>query len=542
MKERIHELMQKGNLDEIKEYIKSNPTSLSVRDAGGAVALHYAMQRGEPDIVRYLLARKEVDRHPRSNAGVTPLHAAVIKNNPELLMDYELDEEVDTKAPFLLHIVANNNCRIKVFEHCIRIGCNANTPLSLANDSLGALNIHNTMTPFMIACSKGHKILARFMLDRYGDSLDASILDHKGCSMLRWALELREVDMLEKCLRLGISVDAQDLDGFSCLHWTSIYAAKNMGFWKEGAVSLIFYGANTSLKTQDNERGMTALGIAAFGQNASALEAVETLLEHDVDCNIPSSVTISASPLSLPPLWIAVSAGNLDAAASLVQNTRGSNTRQEGGNTLLHLVMRNERGMECAKKLLAKHPWMLNDKNGEGGTPILGAAVANQVKNIEFLLSRGANLDIISDNGMHTVHWAAMYGSTDALQVLFEHDQALVTIQDTARNTPLRTAITHNKFSTASAIVSRYTTDTINTKNARYETALYLALQKFAETRTQDAKDCIKAIASLASFEDIDYGHHSASEVAGILRIEDSEVLGLLGASANPAVQALEAA
>ena len=76
---------------------------------------------------------------------------------------------------------------------------------------------------------------------------------------------------------------------------------------------------------------------------------------------------------------------------------------------------------------------------GAGGTPLHIAAMSNQVEIIEFLLGKGADVNIKAgdENGSTPLHWAAVFGKYEAVKALVETGKADVNARDNNNVTAL---------------------------------------------------------------------------------------------------------
>jgi len=79
----LHDAAMRGNLDTVKELIKSG-VEVDSRNSEGATALHWAAFKGQTDVARYLLAKgADVNAHTRK--GSTPLRLATTHEQHEVI-------------------------------------------------------------------------------------------------------------------------------------------------------------------------------------------------------------------------------------------------------------------------------------------------------------------------------------------------------------------------------------------------------------------------------------------------------------------------
>ena len=90
--------------------------------------------------------------------------------------------------------------------------------------------------------------------------------------------------------------------------------------------------------------------------------------------------------------------------------------------------------------LLIKHNADVNVKSATGSTALHSACAWDQKLITELLISSGANVDAIDNNGQTPLFFAVMYGLTEIVQILLRHKAVMSiqnkkgeTVQDVAR-------------------------------------------------------------------------------------------------------------
>jgi ankyrin repeat protein/tetratricopeptide (TPR) repeat protein len=102
---------------------------------------------------------------------------------------------------------------------------------------------------------------------------------------------------------------------------------------------------------------------------------------------------------------------------------------------------KKDEALERVKALLARDPAQLNarDEKNDGATLLHLAVQEGQTNVLEFLLSRGARLDIKDNNNYTPLHWAVMLGFKDIARLLISNG-ADVNDRGLNRMTPLHDA------------------------------------------------------------------------------------------------------
>jgi|GEM_PF-1253826 len=127
-----------------------------------------------------------------------------------------------------------------------------------------------------------------------------------------------------------------------------------------------------------------------------------------------------------------------EVSAQLIQQMETS-IAQNLEKKKIHDRLKNEEALQQIKNQLDKHPNQLNAQDKEGSTLLHKAAEAGQTDVVEYLLSRGARMDIPDNNGYFPLNWAIMLQHVDTVR-LFIQKGAPVTQKSIGGMTPLHDA------------------------------------------------------------------------------------------------------
>ena len=97
---------------------------------------------------------------------------------------------------------------------------------------------------------------------------------------------------------------------------------------------------------------------------------------------------------------------------------------------------------------------VINKRGDNGNTLLHEAASANDVVLIEFLIKKGADLEILNDNGYTPLKKAFMRGNMDAFKMLLENG-ANPTAMDFAGWTLLHAAVCCNEYEAAQMLLKK---------------------------------------------------------------------------------------
>lgn len=132
-----------------------------------------------------------------------------------------------------------------------------------------------------------------------------------------------------------------------------------------------------------DDEGNTILHYAAYQKN----EVLKHLVEMGVEVN-------KKNKRGKTPLHNAVMGGNRDNVLTLMYYRSDVNTKDEDGNTALHLAKNNAEIV----KILIENGAEANSKNNEGNTPLHVAAANNTYDIVNILIDNGANINLKNKN------------------------------------------------------------------------------------------------------------------------------------------------
>jgi len=229
--------------------------------------------------------------------------------------------------------------------------------------------------------------------------LDLSeVRDHNGRSLLHWTVNLGLKEETEYLLTY-INPNVTDDEGQTPLHITSD---------PEIALILIRHGADPNLR---DGKGRTPLHYARSAELAELLihhganphiadnegntplhtsDAIEVILRHGADPNLRNKK-------GLPPIFYTENCKDMMLLLHATDRDIVANTRNEHGETLLHLAARYN-CVEAAQILVEFID--INSRDADGNTALHLACIYRNFEMIKWLLSAGADLKIPNKNGL----------------------------------------------------------------------------------------------------------------------------------------------
>jgi ankyrin repeat protein len=242
------------------------------------------------------------------------------------------------------------------------------------------------------------KVKAAIMVESTSTKMDPTEVD----VYLSYAAESGCVESVMACLAQGACVNSESEDKFTPLH----YACNTTKEYLPVVKLLIQRNANVNIL---NKYGETALLKAAYRGHD---KVVEELLQHDADTTPFSTAGLSA-------LSAAVGQGHLLVANLLIKYEAPLDLPLT--SPPLWEAIANKR-WKCSMLLIESGCSVHAPPEAPNPSFLCAAAERGQIKLVEKLLSRGANIEEKDDRGLTPLLCAAKAGKEEAVLTLCEHN------------------------------------------------------------------------------------------------------------------------
>ncbi|KAJ3121689.1 SH3 and multiple ankyrin repeat domains protein 2 [Physocladia obscura] len=179
-------------------------------------------------------------------------------------------------------------------------------------------------------------------------------------------------------------------------------------------IVLLENGASMDYRCSDKHHGRAALHVAVANNKISAFRC---LIQKGAWIEIPDA-------FGQTPMYYAVSSGNHECAARLLELKAEVSYVDESGKTLLHMACLNNSGILTG--LLIDYGYLdMEAVNVAGNTPLHLTATRNAVESAQRLLIRGADRDKTNKFGNTALQMAILSGSSEVAELLksFSLDQ-----------------------------------------------------------------------------------------------------------------------
>ncbi len=275
----------------------------------------------------------------------------------------------------------------------------------------------NGKPPFNRACYRGQIEVAAYLLKQ---GADINTKSSNGSTSLHGAGFYGFPDMANWLLEHGADPDIPNDAGYTPLLSSAI--AGNVDI----ADMLIAAGANPNVT---NERGHALIHMYAW---SGQTERVLALIDHGVDIDVLNQDMDT-------PLICAAESNVRDLVEILMARGAKLDQVNDEGRTLAHYFAQFG-NVEALAILLEKHPDLAGAVDEDGWTPLFFAARISSVDAMKLIISRGVDLNTLTEQQQHPIMWAIHADSTDGLEYLLESGvNPNLTLRD--NDTPLTLAL-----------------------------------------------------------------------------------------------------
>jgi ankyrin repeat protein/beta-lactamase regulating signal transducer with metallopeptidase domain len=492
--------------------------------------LYNAISKGDAEQVRSLISQG-ADVNTQEELGFTPLHLAALLGNQKIiniLIDEGANPNIkiaDEITPIYCAIVSPVADRMKVTELLIDKGAefskihiasflgDLETVKDLINHGadIDSKDIMDT-TPLHFAAAGGQKDIIKFLIDKgsdinagaaeeftplhtavcfSGDPEVINLLIAKGADvkvkgLLAASLETAAVKaMISRLPEIDFTeFNSQQFgqimtDEFTSKHDSestklllskgakideyTLFMAAEMGI-KHIIESAIAEGFDLNIKDHD---GATALW---YAKEKGHTEIVELLQKH-------GAKEIAPAPGAL--LCRAASQGDIEKVKSLIEKGINVNTKDKEGYTAIYDAA--ARGHKDVVEFLINKGADINirvdidAKNSGLWTPLQTAVRHNQASVVELLISKGASVNTKDKWGFSPLHTAAKHGYTGVAEHLIDKGADL-NAKNNNGETPLHIAARRNNKLAAELLITKDAN--INAKNKWNRTPMEIALDQ----------------------------------------------------------------
>ncbi|CAH3039511.1 unnamed protein product [Pocillopora meandrina] len=457
--------------------------------------LHIASQYGSVAAIEMLLSY-ELKPDSRDGEGNTPLALAAAygqKKAVDCLLEHGADPSLKGKIGWsLLHFVAVSG-NVIIIETMLSKGLDIN--------ARGKTMCNDGTTPLMVAAVTGKERAVNLLLSK---GADPHLKNFMGKNLLHAAAEGGNTSIVERALSFDIDIDSKDEGSATPL----IIAVK--GNHVEVVKYLLQRGADISLTygpdkgnvlhiasqegsvaviiemllsydlrpdPRDGEGNTPLAYAAAFGQ----IEAVNCLLEHGADPFLKGQngwsllhfaaqsgnvviietmlskgldIDSRAQSLGITPAMVSIRFGKLEALKYLLEKGADGSLKTSEGQ-FSHLSLAVKAGSVAAIELLLSHGCSIDDRDNQGETPLMHAAVAGNTEVLKYLLAQGADPLLRNNLEFGLLHLAALSSNFLTIEAVLSENFDINARCTDLGLTPLLACLVSGKLKAANYLLER---------------------------------------------------------------------------------------
>ena len=457
-----------GYTDIVNALIEKGVDVKAKDDVDGCMAIHLAAANGKNDVINILLDVDASNINDVDNRGNTPLHWASMKDRADtvsLLIENGADIEAkDIDNWTALHYAAAF-ASLQTVEALVDNGADKN---SLTKDGNIPVNYakDETIKTYLSGGKIGREDTEEVVEEETKETAADETAENTETSETITEDELNnELDTTQN----GSIVDPTVVD-LDPKQLELLIAVKNNDI----------IAVNALLKENVNpnfvdEEGYSPLHRAVLNNNLDVVNVLLSYKDIDTEIKLPYEASVDDWYLGgATPLLVASYTGNADIVNALIE--AGSDIRAKDdidGATTIHIASANGNN-EVINILLNKDNTLINEADSMKDTPLHWASIKNQTDTISLLLANGADTKLTNSDGNTVLHYAAMYGDVNTVNVLLEADSFLASVENNEGITPIYYAIVVSDNDILSSIITNGQID-INKKDSLGYTPLHYA-------------------------------------------------------------------
>lgn len=457
-----------GYTDIVNALIEKGVDVKAKDDVDGCMAIHLAAANGKNDVINILLDVDASNINDVDNRGNTPLHWASMKDRADtvsLLIENGADIEAkDIDNWTALHYAAAF-ASLQTVEALVDNGADKN---SLTKDGNIPVNYakDETIKTYLSGGKIGREYTEEVVEEETKETAADETAENTETSETITEDELNnELDTTQN----GSIVDPTVVD-LDPKQLELLIAVKNNDI----------IAVNALLKENVNpnfvdEEGYSPLHRAVLNNNLDVVNVLLSYKDIDTEIKLPYEASVDDWYLGgATPLLVASYTGNADIVNALIE--AGSDIRAKDdidGATTIHIASANGNN-EVINILLNKDNTLINEADSMKDTPLHWASIKNQTDTISLLLANGADTKLTNSDGNTVLHYAAMYGDVNTVNVLLDADSSLASVENNEGITPIYYAIVVSDNDILSSIITNGQID-INKKDSLGYTPLHYA-------------------------------------------------------------------
>ena len=469
----VHHAASSGNFNLVQYLITEQGLSPTIVNKNGLTALHCASFTLNLHLVQELVVTHQLDPHQADSNGRLPIHCAA-QSGAIFILDYFVKSckcnlhQVDGKGWNVFHYSSENG-KSHFIKHVISQYPECKKLLHAA-ETMGTIPLH-------VACQSGNAQLVAFLIDDM--KCDVTATNRRGKTCVSFACSSKNLNLVQLLIQqYKLNPFAADKYGFTALHvaaenhcidilewYSQQYSVDiaNLSSKKKYTLAHLatYNGALKFLKHLINEysydvnatssdTGVTILHLACENGHLSVVLYLTSLPQ----CNV-SATTFDRSTV-LHKTCICIFKESFPMLKHLVENHQLDLCAvNDNGMAPIHIACSKGR-LDFVQYIIEHSPSLLElPESRSGRTPFLISVIYNQLKVVQYLISKYCNLSASDDNGFKSAHLLAINDFLNTLKYLVDNNYCDLNATDHQERTPLHVAILADQFEIIEYILNK---------------------------------------------------------------------------------------
>ncbi len=371
----ILQIVRCGTMENLKKAFE-DPTDVNARNSEGITPILYAARENRGDMLLYFALTQRANILTVDQDKRNILHWAVIKGNVAIIQIIEGNLRKQKPKLWRALVQAKDGTGLTPFHWAAQRGNKEIVTLLLQSGVDPNIGDADGKTALYWASKKGHRDIVQILI---GSRLvDVNHKSPWGMTALHESVRGGHVDAVEELLKAGADINALDVDERTPLYWAS-----ERGYAKVVDM-LLDKGANPSLSDQDKRSPLHRA--ARYGHT----DVVSILVQKG---KIPVDIQ---DTLQETPLCWAVLNGHIETTKMLVSLGAKLEYLKRGDHSIFHELA--AKGQNEMIQFLASKGYNVNQLDAEGKTALDYAASSGKASTVNLLMHDGA----ASEQGVHS--------------------------------------------------------------------------------------------------------------------------------------------
>ncbi|XP_048250449.1 serine/threonine-protein phosphatase 6 regulatory ankyrin repeat subunit A-like [Haliotis rufescens] len=372
---------------QVFDLLVTQGADVSLVDDDGDNILHVACLGGHVDMVKYVLSRKVADINSRGQYGRTPLMVAAEKGHRQVF-DLLVTQGADVS------LVGDNRNNIL---HVACLWGHVDMVKYVLSQKVADVNSRGQYerTSLMVAVGAGHRQVFDLLV---GEGANVSLVDYDRNNILHVACLGGYVDMVKYVLSQKVA----DINSKGQFGRTPVMMAVGAGH-RQVFDLLVTQGADVSLVDDD---GDNILHVACLGGHLDMVKYVRSQKVADIN---------GRGKFGWTPLMVAAEKGHRQVFDLLVTQGADVSLVDDNRNNILHVACLGGQ-VDMVKYVLSQKVADINSRGQFGRTPVMMAVGAGHRQVFDLLVTQGADVSLVDDDGDNILHVACLGGHLDMVK------------------------------------------------------------------------------------------------------------------------------